>query len=297
MWFKIREDKCEVSLYEWYIFCSHFIFLFIQLISFLLSPLPVAFCLKLNLFFLHLPEAVFSFLLQLLLISNLFPFPYFLNAYFLSSIPFPSYSFYLPAFLLVSPSLLLPIILLLSFLTSCTGTSKTLCSWLIDIVMRRIPTSLPPVFFATSYSPTPVFACTLTQPPQRLCSQSPRVARSIRFITHQTGLTLSTKAGPRDCNICTAGLDRCVWGTLASEVGGWWGEGGDTSCNEQMSQGPKQQAGGMPQGKRDVVRDPPLNPSLGSQEAGDEPNCLQTLLLFSPCSPVAPIYSPSWQYN
>lgn len=173
MWFKIREDKCEVSLYEWYIFCGHFIFLFIQLISFLLSPLPVAFCLKLNLFFLHLPEAVFSFLLQLLLISNLFPFPYFLNAYFLSSIPFPSYSFYLPAFLLVSPSLLLPIILLLSFLTSCTGTSKTLCSWLIDIVMRRIPTSLPPVFFATSYSPTPVFACTLTQPPNVFAPRAP----------------------------------------------------------------------------------------------------------------------------
>lgn len=36
-------------------------------------------------------------------------------------------------------------------------------------------------------------------------------------------------------------------GTPASEGGRE-----DTSCNEQMSPGPKQQAGGLPQGERDV---------------------------------------------
>lgn len=37
-----------------------------------------------------------------------------------------------------------------------------------------------------------------------------------------------------------------------------------TACYEQMSPVPEQQAGGTPWGRRDVVRDPPLQPSLGS---------------------------------
>lgn len=44
------------------------------------------------------------------------------------------------------------------------------------------------------------------------------------------------------------------------------GGGGDTQCYEQMSLGAEQQAGGMPQGKRDIVRDPPLQPCLGKGE-------------------------------
>lgn len=59
-------------------------------------------------------------------------------------------------------------------------------------------------------------------------------------------------------------------GTLASERGRE-----DTSCKEQMSLGPEQQAGGCRR-ERDVVRDPPLHSRLENQEKRDE------LLFFSP---------------
>lgn len=103
------------------------------------------------------------------------------------------------------------------------------------------------------------------------------------FIAHQTGLTLSTKAGPRDHNICT--------GRNGGWAGRWWrvgrgetlaSKGGreDTPCYEQMSAGPKQQARGDAAGKASCSR--------GPIPAEDKLLCSSPLLTLQPNPPPPP---------
>lgn len=161
---------------------------------------------------------------------------------------------------------------------------------MIDIVMRLIPTSLPPCTLpyppSSSCSPTPIFRGTLPHLFYPLYSLSPRVARLILFHhtsnrpdTHHAGKT----QGPQHLHGEACGGVR---GRLRP-LRGWGGE--DTPCYEQMSPGPEQQAGGMPRGKRRSEGPTPaaqpgegggINPGLSKHSSFTS--------LSSPCSPLPP---------
>ena len=102
-------------------------------------------------------------------------------------------SFFPSPFVFSLQLFILPTNVLLSFLTWCRGF-PTLCSELIEVVMRCIPTSVSPCPTPTSYTLALLFPGTLFHPPPPLPSQpptppplgspGPRVARSILF--HRT---------------------------------------------------------------------------------------------------------------
>lgn len=153
------------------------------------------------------------------------------------------------------------------------------CSLYVPLIsFALLPSFLVP--FLTSSSP--------------FAPRAPEWLALFRFITHQTGLTLSEQASPRDWNICTGRhVAMCVrvfeeGGSTSASEG--WRE--DTLWYEQMSPGPEQQVGVMPQGRWCSKGTHPCSPA-GREERGDEPQALQALhlcsaLLSSPCSLASP---------
>lgn len=200
-----------------------------------------------------------------------------LQSIFHSSLPISTFSL-IPPFLLSSSCLIHFLFLFMSFLLLHSHLppehfrppvkqhlSSVVCAWpLIHIIMRRIPTShfhcTLPHLLPTSFPGSHVFPGTQRHPPlSPLCSPGPRVARSIPFHHTSNGpnaIHAGRTQGPEHLH----GEACVVWYSSVR------GAGGDTQCYEQMSLGAEQQAGGMPQGKRDIVRDPPLQPCLGKGE-------------------------------
>lgn len=171
---------------------------------------------------------------------------------------------------------------------------------LIDIVMRLIPTSHSPCTLPLSLSsPTPIYPRTLPHLLFPLCSLSPRVARLILF-HHTSNRPDALRAGR------TQGLQHLHRETYSNVCAHVWGEGGllrpprgggrtryaTSRCHRDLNS----RLGGC-RGERDVAWDPPLQPSLGREERGEEPESLLTLhlcsiLLFSPCSLASPPAPP-----
>lgn len=147
------------------------------------------------------------------------------------------------------------IIVLPSILTLQCRTSRATCSALIDIVMRcipNIPSWLLPFFPPQSLLP-PHTNLSWYPVPQTL---APPLTPVLPEWLHCSIPFHRTSNGPRRCS-----PRKQEPGTATSARGGGDGGGtpaseggrrgrGDTSCHEQMSPGPKQQAGGAAAGRK-----------------------------------------------
>lgn len=165
--------------------------------------------------------------------------------------------------------------------------------------MRLIPTSLPPCTFTPPSLLLPPWWYPSSPPllPEPLSgsldSVSSHIKRAWRSPRRQDpGTATSARGETRGC-MCVC---ECEWGAPASEGGRWWAGGGHRATS-RCHRDPNSRLGGRRGGKRDGTRDPPLQPSLGREERGDQPESLQTLhlcspLLSSPCKPSSPRLLP-----
>lgn len=117
-----------------------------------------------------------------------------------------------------------------------------------------------------------IFPGTHSRPLCLLISPSPRVARWILFHHTSNGPRALHAGGPRDHSICTG---RHMWvRALAASEGVGVGGGACcvlSRCHEDLSS----RLGGC-HGERNAARDQPLQPSLQTEERGDEPASLRT---------------------
>lgn len=254
------------SLSNFFLFCPKLPFAFPR-ISFLSFPhIDLTSCTDVSSNF-NFVSSFLSSYVHLLYFSSFF----LLQSIFHSSLPISPFSL-IPPFLLSSSCLIY--FLFMSFLLLHSHLppehfrppvkqhlSSVVCAWpLIHIIMRRIPTShfhslphLLPWLSCFPWYPTspPALPTLLPRSPSgSLDSVSSHFKRAQRDPRREDPGTRTSARG----GMCCVVLQR---------PRGW---GGDTQCYEQMSLGAEQQAGGMPQGKRDIVRGPPLQPCLGKGE-------------------------------